>query len=199
MTISRAPALVAALDLLERAINYTRISLQFVTPSGLSRPTPCAEWDLRRLLAHMDDSLAALREAAELGTVRLTPNADQPADLIASVRTQACDLLAAWVSDGGADLIRVAGSPVSAAVLVTAGALEVTVHGWDVAQACGSSHPIPASLADELVDLVPFLISSDDRPTRFADVLPLPASPAADQRLLAAVGRSAPIFSPGTW
>jgi uncharacterized protein (TIGR03086 family) len=191
MTTSRAPALVAALDLLERAINYTRTSLQFVTPSDLSRPTPCAKWDLQDLLVHMDDSLATLREAGELAMVNLTPNRDRPADLIASIRSQACDLLAAWTGDGGADLIRVAGSRLSAAVLVSTGALEITIHGWDVARACGIPHRVPAGLADELADLARFLVSPADRPVRFADVRPLPAAPFAEQRLLAAVGRSA--------
>ena len=35
--------------------------------------TPCRGWDLLDLLRHMDDSLAALTEAAEIGYVDLVP------------------------------------------------------------------------------------------------------------------------------
>jgi uncharacterized protein (TIGR03086 family) len=59
--------------LLERAVGYTLGSLQLVTPEALSQPTPCRGWDLRALLRHMDDSLAALQEAVDLAHVALHP------------------------------------------------------------------------------------------------------------------------------
>src|SRR5256885_382564 len=62
-------AAVAGITLLERAINYLLGSLLLVTPETLARPTPCAGWDLRALLAHLDDSLGALTEAVEAGAV----------------------------------------------------------------------------------------------------------------------------------
>jgi hypothetical protein len=58
-----------------------------------------------------------------------------------------------------------------------------------VARACGLRHPIPSSLADELLDLAPLLVADADRPARFGPVVELaaPASPA--DRLLAFLGR----------
>ena len=67
-----------AVALLERAIDYTRIALSGVRADLLDAPTPCAQWDLRTLLEHMDDALAAFTEAADLGTVDLRPLATQP-------------------------------------------------------------------------------------------------------------------------
>jgi hypothetical protein len=63
-------ALIGAIALLERAINYTLGSLHVVTPEALSRATPCKDWDLRALLAHVNDCLMVLHEATR-GSVDL--------------------------------------------------------------------------------------------------------------------------------
>lgn len=193
MRTVRPPALVGALGLLERAVGYSRVALTGVRPGLLGRPTPCTAWDLRALLAHMDDSLAALHEAGEGGAVTLAPAPAPGLPIVTSLRTRACDLLGAWTSDGGVELVRVAGSPLSAAVLAAAGALEIAVHGWDVAVACGLDHPLPAPLAAELLDLVDLLVAPGDRPRRFAAPLSAPPGAGDDVALLAALGRRPPV------
>jgi uncharacterized protein (TIGR03086 family) len=201
MAAAPAPGWTGALGLLERAVGYTRVSLHAIAPADLKRPTPCAGWDLAALLRHMSDSLAALREAADVGEVRLS--ADVPADpvvhvatarcpdadLVSRIRDQACWLLGAWTKHDGAQLVRIAGSPMTAAVLASTGALEITVHGWDVAQACGRAHPLPPLLAAELFDLVPLLVRDADRPGRFAAPIRLDPSASVSDRLLAVLGR----------
>ena len=67
------PDLLAGPELLERAVGYTRTSLQLVAGTDLTAPTPCARWDLLGLLRHMNDALAAFTEAAEIGYVDLVP------------------------------------------------------------------------------------------------------------------------------
>ena len=62
-----AATLSGGVALLERAVGYTLGQLHAVTTADLSRPTPCACWDLRELLEHMDDSLAAVTEALNVG------------------------------------------------------------------------------------------------------------------------------------
>jgi uncharacterized protein (TIGR03086 family) len=74
--------------------------------------------------------------------------------------------------------------------MATAGAIEVTIHGWDVAVACGLHRPIPDDLADELLDLSAVLIRDSDRPGRFGPPVPVPADAAPGDRLLAFLGRS---------
>ena len=115
-------------------------------------------------------ALAAFTEAADLGTVDLRPLATQPEEhrLVESLRLRACSALGAWSAQHGHDPIAVGGASLDAGVLAGAGALEITVHGWDVAQACGLDHPIPASLADSLLDVAVDLVSDADRPARFA-------------------------------
>jgi uncharacterized protein (TIGR03086 family) len=179
-----------AVALLERAIDYTRIALSGVRADLLDDPTPCSGWDLRMLLEHMNDGLAAFTEAGDLGTVDLRPLARQPEAhrLVESLRLRACSALGAWSAQHGDEPIAVGGVLLDAGVLAGAGALEITVHGWDVAQACGLDHPIPASLADALLDVAVDLVSDGDRATRFGPArISVSGDPA--EALLAFLGR----------
>lgn len=183
------PDLTSGLELLERAVSYTRTSLHTVSEGRLHNPTPCRDWDLRALLEHMSDSLAALDEAARLQNVAVRYAPSQRPDLVSTLREQACALLGVWTSNTGAHLIRVAGNPMDAGLLAAAGALEISVHGWDVARACNDEHPIPSGLAGELLAVLPRLVSCADRPARFAAARAVAPTAGAPQRLLAALGR----------
>jgi uncharacterized protein (TIGR03086 family) len=185
----RAAAPQAGVALLERAINYTLDSLHLVTPAALSCPTPCGGWDLLTLLTHMNDSLTAMHEALHIGHVTLD-TADEPAvALVAGLQSRACRLLAACTHADGHGEVSVAGLPLSTGIVTSAGAVEITMHGWDVARTCAGGRAIPEPLASELLALAPLLVNDADRPVRFAapvDVSPL-AGPA--DRLVAFLGR----------
>jgi uncharacterized protein (TIGR03086 family) len=189
------PALLAGPALLERAIGYTRTCLQLVASADLDAPTPCAGWDLLTLLRHMDDSLAAFTDAAEIGYVDLLPvrtgeTADVAALLIVErLKRRACAALGAWAQHPGLGAVSVSDRPLRSDLLAAAGSLEIAVHGWDVARACGVDRPLPASLALELLDVVPFLVSDADRPRRFAEPVDVPLHARPGTRLLAALGR----------
>ncbi len=184
------PPLPDALELLERAVSYARLSLQWVVPAALGNPTPCSSWDLAQLLVHMDDSLRALQAAADVGRVTMTPAApDDPDHPVVSLKWRACALLGAWSANDGAELVSVAGSPLAAQTLVAAGALEIAVHGWDVARACGDELPIPGALAQALLPLLPHVVAEPDRGTRFAQVVAVPPWASTGDRLVAALGR----------
>ncbi|WP_020667232.1 TIGR03086 family metal-binding protein [Amycolatopsis nigrescens] len=188
-----ASPLLGGVALLERAIGYALGSLRDVTPEVLAHRTPCRDWDLRALLAHLDDSLIALLEASTRGRVGLSapePEAGPGGDPVAGLRNRAGRLLGAWTGAERPDAVSVAGSPLTAGILTSAGAVEVAVHGWDVARACGRDRPIPAALAEELLELSGLLVSEADRPVRFAGpVEPPPLAGPAD-RLVAFLGRT---------
>jgi uncharacterized protein (TIGR03086 family) len=207
--IGNHPApLLGGLGLLERALGYTLGSLRLVTPAALGRPTPCAGWDLATLLAHLDDSLAALHEAAEPGAVRPRPAARSEfaspadpatpappgtaADPARRLRDRACRLLGAWTAAaaaGGGPEVSVDGLPLTAGLLTGVGAMEVAVHGWDVARGCGADRPIPPSLADELLDLATVIVDDADRPTRFGPAVAVHLAAGPADRLVAFLGR----------
>ena len=185
-----APPLIESLGMLERAVGYTRLALQEVTPSLLGRPTPCAGWDLAALLDHMVESLEALTEAADLGYVALAApeGPASPVDAVERLRVQACSLLGSWSAVARDDDVMVGDRPLASSVLACAGALEVAVHGWDVSQATGSCRPLPALLALDLLPWVDVFVTDLDRPDRFGPELDVPMG-GPSSRLLALVGR----------
>jgi uncharacterized protein (TIGR03086 family) len=182
-------ALRAGVAVLERAVAYCLGSVTLVSPALLIRPTPCVRWDLRDLLEHLIDSMAALEEAAATRQVTLTPPADA-GDVIPRVRQRASLLLGAWSQACGAFSVRVEQARLSAPLVAGAGAIELAVHGWDIARSCGADRPIPPGLAGELLDLAAILIRPRDRPGRFARPIPFDSAISPSDQLLAYLGRS---------
>jgi len=187
-----------AVELLDRALAYTRVLLADVRPDHLARPTPCAGWRLGRLLAHMEDSLDAFTEAAA-GRVEVDP-VPPTSTRVDALREKACALLGAWTAARPAGPsaasatpaeVEVGGQGLDAALLVTTGALEITVHGWDVGQATGRRTPIPDDLAGGLLPVAWQVIDDADRGRRFAGPLRLTGSASTADRLLAWTGRAA--------
>jgi uncharacterized protein (TIGR03086 family) len=184
-------ALVGGVAVLERAVAYLLGCLARVPPDALDRPTPCRYWDVYDLLDHLDDSMAALAEAVEVGRVDRPAPAPLTSDVVGGVRDRATRLLGSWARVGGSTAVWVADAPVTMPVVAGVGAVEITVHGWDVAAACGRPPAIPGELAEELLDLSVLFVRRWDRPARFAT--PVEVSPGAEagERLLAFLGRDA--------
>lgn len=180
-----------AVELLERAIGYTRASLVLVSEADLDRPTPCRGWLLRDLLRHMDDSLEAMAVAAQATSLSLVPSQapTDGSDLLASICQRARGLLGHWhpVNEGGVEL---GDLRLPRELLGTVGALEIALHGWDVSESIGQPRSIPPGLAMDLWPVARDHITDADRPFRFGAPVEVSdwATPAA--RLLAHAGRS---------
>jgi uncharacterized protein (TIGR03086 family) len=178
-------------DLLERAVAYLLSVLRDVGPD-LSAPTPCRGWNVRMLLAHVDESIAALREGLAGGQVRATPGAPLPSCAgTLHIRSRAEALLGDWANDHPESVV-VFDRPVPARVLGTVGALELTVHAWDLAAIDRSVAPIPDRLARELLTVAPELVPVADRWPLFGPPIEPPTATAGD-RLLAYLGRTRPV------
>src|SRR5690242_11324543 len=86
---------------LAQAVSYADIVLDAVTPQLLVRPTPCRAWNLRMLLEHAGESLAALYEGFTVSHVAMiAPQAavssrSDAAALVSAFRNGAAALLAA--------------------------------------------------------------------------------------------------------
>jgi uncharacterized protein (TIGR03086 family) len=179
-------ALGHAVELLDRALAYTRLTLNDVTEADLSRRTPCERWDLGQLLAHMEDALDAFAEGAQ-GRVDLDDRV--PATVrVANLQHKACALLEAWTRDTP-EHVRIGEHSLDTPVVVLAAALEITVHGWDVGQAVGSGRPIPDDLARRLLPVAEALVADDDRGDLFGTPRPVSGDSSEGIRLLGFLGR----------
>lgn len=198
MTASPADA-TRALELLERALAYTRGTLNEIRDEDLDRPTPCARWDLRDLLVHMDDGLDAFTEGAH-GTVGSVTHAGAAAQ-VATLQRKACALLGAWSNPparrpGTGHVTHVGDQPIRRTLLARAAAVEIALHGWDVGVATGRGGALPESLARELLPSARLLIDEADRAgspaggARFASAVSVAPHASYHDQLLAFAGRA---------
>jgi len=173
-------------ELLRRAVHYTIISAGLIEPPLLAVATPCRAWNLGMLLIHLSESMDAIAEGLTCGVVALTPGPDgEPG----SVRSRCARLLAAIPAAPTGELVGIADLSLTDNALAYAGAMEVAVHGWDIAAACGRPRPIPPELASPLLKAADLLLPASARPDLFAEPLrpPVPATPSGT--LLAFLGR----------
>ncbi|MFG1810557.1 TIGR03086 family metal-binding protein [Streptomyces sp. NPDC049040] len=184
-----------ALPLLEQAVDYGLGCVDRVPPGGLLLPTPCTGWDLDALLCHLYESVCALREASESGEVALLPAEPPPADPVAAVRRGARDLLDSWrdraVRPGREPAeVTVGGMPLPGGTVALIAAVELAVHGWDIARSCGTPRPIPVPLARAILRRAPLFTEGAGHAALFAP--PVPVSPLAcpGDRLVALLGRT---------
>ncbi len=202
------------LQLLERALGYALCGVRPVTSALLSRPTPCQGWDLQALLRHANDSLAALQQGAEAGRVGATPAPEACGDPADAFRARAARLLGTWAygpaagaygpgRGGGAGsgacvgagactrrVVTVDGWPLATATLAATGALELAVHGWDIARATGLPRPIPPALAAALLRTAHRLVpEAASRDPLFAPPVAVPPRADPSDRLVAYLGR----------
>lgn len=190
-----------AIALLGGAIRYALGVCAQVTLDELARPTPCADWNLAALLAHLAASMADLESGLRTGSV--DPWAADPAGLARPagpaevvrpidpaevVRDQAANLLfACYAHHGGDRFLQVGGVPLAAGIVAATAAMEIAVHGWDVAVARGAAAEIPPGLAGRLLRLGPLLVVS--RPGLFAPPVEVPPGARPGDRLVANLGR----------
>ena len=178
------------LELLERALGWTRGVLLDVRDDLADAPTPCAGWTLLDLRRHMLDSLSALAEAAtgSLGSAAVPVDRSAgPEALTRSLGDLGCTVLGGWVH-AGAEPVELGAGPLHRVVLTEVGAVEVAVHGWDVARSCGSSAELPPLLAAALLPPAVRRVGPGDRPSPFGPVVePAGSDPAS--LLLAHLGR----------
>ena len=109
--------------------------------------------------------------------------------LVARLRDRACQLLGSWVGGDPRQPVPIGGRTLPVSVLTSAGAVEIAIHGWDVARACGQPRPIPPRLAQELLVLASLLVRRADRPVRFGPAVTLPPEATPSDHLVAFLGR----------
>ncbi|GAA1924262.1 maleylpyruvate isomerase family mycothiol-dependent enzyme [Nocardioides marmoribigeumensis] len=185
-------ALAERTALLGDAVAWTATTLPAAAVAAPDLPTPCDGWTLVDLLLHMDDALEAFHEASGGHVSPPVPrHPATPAALVERLRFSACRLLEAWSRPVPAS-VRVGEMPLPTSLLLDAAALEIAVHGWDLAVATGGPR-LPESLAGRLLPVLDAVVDCGDVGPGRRFALPVPTPPAAplDVVLLARLGRHA--------
>jgi uncharacterized protein (TIGR03086 family) len=194
MTLGASGRMAGGIRLLEPAIGYALAAAAAVTPESLSYPTPCRGWDLRMLLRHASESVAAICEGIDAGCIDRYPSgedADVASDPARAFRDRAGRLLGACASTGRVhEVIHIADGLLPASAMAGAGALEIAVHGWDISRACERCQPIPRALAADLLAIAPLLVPGTGRHPLFAPPVSVPPEASPSDRLAAFLGRS---------
>jgi uncharacterized protein (TIGR03086 family) len=192
---TRVPA--GALALLSSAIRYALGACAQVAPGEMTLPTPCAEWDLAALLAHLAAAMADVESAIRTGCLDLDPvdpsvpglrEGPLPGNPVEVLQDRAANLLVACYDHHGPErVVLVGGLPLAAGIIACTGAVEIAVHGWDVSAARGRGAPIPPELATRMLGLCPLLVTS--RAGLFAPPVEAPPQASPGDRLVAYLGR----------
>jgi uncharacterized protein (TIGR03086 family) len=188
VTGTAAPPLTAEVTLLARAAGYLLEGLSEITEADLVRPTPCPGWDLRTLVLHVADAADAVSGLAATGELVRPgpPRSEDPhptVDAVAVAQHRTHLLLAALTSATQREAAWTAAA-------ARGGAIELAVHGWDVATACGSARRMPDGLATALLQAATSLVDDATRQPVFGPPVPVPATAPAQDRLVAFLGRT---------
>lgn len=137
---------IVALD--ARVVRATVSVVSQVGPADLARPTPCADWTLGELLAHMTAqhdgwAAAAAGDGGDLSRWQPGPPAADPVQEYAAAAGR---VLAAFGADGVPDreFALAELSPLlrfPAAGAISFHFIDYLVHGWDVARSLGLDPP----------------------------------------------------------
>jgi uncharacterized protein (TIGR03086 family) len=183
-----------ATGLLAGAISYALAACGLIRPGELALPTPCPDWDLAALLAHLGDSMADLETAIRTGCLDLDhPRGPAGEDPVDAVRERAAELLcAAYCHAGPESFVTIGGLPMPASLVACTGAVEIAVHGWDVTAAlaragCDRAEPIPAALATRMLRVCPLIVAG--REALFAVPVAVPAQASPGDQLVGYLGR----------
>jgi uncharacterized protein (TIGR03086 family) len=186
-------------ELDRRAVELSRSLVATVTQARLRDPTPCAEWDLGALLAHLTVqhhgfARAVDGERTELADWHPTSVADDP---VGRYGKAADRVIASFAADGTSDRavylpeIR-NGITVPGRVAMSFHFVDYVVHSWDLAAALGR----PLDVDDDLLDaalVVAAQVPADEASRQpgmaFGPKLATPSEDKLD-RLLTALGRS---------
>jgi uncharacterized protein (TIGR03086 family) len=187
-------------ELDSRAVKTSVELVSRITAGDLGRATPCSDWTLGDLLAHMTVqhrgfAAAAAGLGADPDVWRTGPPA---ADPVAAYAEAADVVLAAFAEDGVPD--REFSLPEIATAMTFPGRqaiafhlVDYVVHGWDVARSLGVEHhldPEVLAVALKVAQAVPAGPGRLEPGAAFGPQVAAPAQPGPLDQIVALLGRS---------
>lgn len=178
-----------------RALAATGGLVAGVRAEQMTDPTPCEDWDVRTLLAHL---VSGNLWAAELANGRTIDDVGDSldgdvlgTDHAAAYERSAAAADAAFSRPGALDEpCAVSYGPVPGSVYAGHRFLDVLVHGWDLAVGTGQSTTLDPDLVEQCLAVVEPQADLLRASGAFATGVDVPADASPQQRLLALLGRT---------
>jgi uncharacterized protein (TIGR03086 family) len=163
-----------------------------VKTDDTSRPTPCSEFEVADLLAHM---VGAARRIGSIGRRERQDELDTAVadgDFVAALAQAAKAATAAWADDAllSEEVVMPWGT-FTGEFVARMYTLEMTVHAWDLAAALGSTGVLDPKLAEYTLSFAPEMLPAEMRggEVPFGVVVPVAADAPAYDRLAGFMGR----------
>lgn len=176
---------------LSQTFDHAQRVVDGVAPEQLGNATPCSEWDVRALLAHLFGVTKNIGAAVEAGRPTGDPyEVPLSDDLAGQFRSIADSTLAAWTTAGldGETDIGAGTMPRDAAIGINL--LDTATHSWDLARATGQPEELPAELAGLILGICRGFITDEIRGSAgFAPEVPLSPDASPTHQLVAFLGR----------
>jgi uncharacterized protein (TIGR03086 family) len=178
-----------------RALERTRDVVAGTRRDQLADPTPCTDWDVRKLLNHLIGGCVTFAEGAEGRAVDMDDHEDYAAEDHVAAYDRASDAARAAAAAPGAMekqfTLPWGETPGQAALgLVLADAV---VHGWDLAQATGQKLPIDDDIAEAIYGMTSSMMEpqgSYPRGDSFGPPVEVAEDASPADRMLAYLGRN---------
>lgn len=180
---SYAPEKLTPLVAAEAALAALQPVLRNIKPADGRAATPCSEYDVDALVDHLLEALGGLGAIA--GARVSSPAQDSCEDRVSTV---AGDVIDAWKSVDLGGTVQTPGGDRPADFVVRIIALELVLHGWDLAQATGQVLHIADSLVSYVRELTKPVIEAV-RGTSFKPALDAPADASPIDAFAAFAGR----------
>jgi uncharacterized protein (TIGR03086 family) len=169
-----------SMAVLRRALDQTEDVLSATPADRLGDRTPCSEWDVAGLVAHLvvdPRNFVTMSGGGQPDWSVLPP---LPADWAGDFRSGAADLMRMWHE---------AGESASAEAMDWQTA-EFAVHTWDLARAIGLSRQLDPEVAQRGLDFMSTALTPDNRGDVFAPAVPIEEDAPIYDRLVAFAGRN---------
>ncbi|HET6503416.1 MAG TPA: TIGR03086 family metal-binding protein [Amycolatopsis sp.] len=179
-----------SIEQLDRALDAVGRLIAGVREDQWSAPTPCTEWDIRALVAHL---VRANRVFVALLSDDSTPEA--------GIESLGEDPLKAYLESGAA-LVKAAERPgvldrtfrgplgeASGAERIQLRIADLLTHGWDLARATGRPVDLPGDLVEQALAFARHQLADLPRAGRFDPAQPVADDAPAVDRLAALLGR----------
>jgi uncharacterized protein (TIGR03086 family) len=176
---------------LARAFDAVGVLITEVDAIQWTAPTPCTDWDVRRLVEHligMNRVFTAM--LLDAPPPRKPPEGHTESDPVGAYHDTATALLAAFSQRGALD--REYAGPLGSATggnRLRIRLYDLLAHGWDLAQAMGRPADLPDDLAEQSLAFVREQLSDAARLGRFAPATEVSDDEPAIDRLAAFLGR----------